>query len=158
MIKKLLVTIFILILFVGTLNNVLPQLVPGLTDVYAKSSEEREDEDKEEDDERDEEREDDDKEYYETTTTETVLTPTPVTEPVTQYITSVEPGYNTDTDGDQLVDAIDPDPTIPQSEFYTDDDKDSVPNAFDKHKGEDDLSYTDFQDLNSNGILDSLEE
>ncbi len=127
-----------------TLSNVkfVAKYTARLTHVYA------------EDDERDgrEEEDDDNKEsddYYQDVQT--------VGEPIVRYVTVVDPGFDRDTDGDLLVDALDPDPTIKQQEFFTDDDGDSVPNALDKHKGEDDLVYISFEDTNNNGILDSLE-
>ncbi len=78
--------------------------------------------------------------------------------PVYKTIITYDPGYGQDTDGDKLVDAIDPNPTVIESEFFTDDDKDGVPNAFDEHKGEDDFKYKVDSDSNNNGVLDSYEE
>ncbi|MEI7750019.1 MAG: hypothetical protein WCJ25_03370 [Candidatus Moraniibacteriota bacterium] len=89
-----------------------------------------------------------------------------VTTYVTQYVTrqvskvvTVTPlEYQTDTDGDGLVDAIDPDPKRRQQDYFTDSDGDSVPDAFDRHPGEDDLAYSETNtDLDGNGIIDAYE-
>ena len=74
--------------------------------------------------------------------------------PVISYITVVDAGYDIDTDGDILVDAIDPNPTIPEPHLYTDSDGDGVPDATDAYPNEDDFVYVVFEDLNENGILD----
>ncbi|MFZ1654323.1 MAG: hypothetical protein WBO92_00245 [Candidatus Moraniibacteriota bacterium] len=79
--------------------------------------------------------------------------------PVARTVIVTEEAYATDTDGDLLVDAIDPDPKVPQSEYFTDVDEDGVPNAIDRHPDEDDFSYYEFEtDGDNNGILDSYEE
>lgn len=78
--------------------------------------------------------------------------------PVTKTIIVTEEAYNKDTDGDVLVDALDPDPLIPQSEYFTDIDGDGIPNALDRHHDEDDFTYYEAEtDTNNNGILDSYE-
>lgn len=78
--------------------------------------------------------------------------------PVTKMVTVTDPGYDTDIDNDGLVDALDPDPTRPQSEYFTDIDGDGVPNAFDAHHDEDDFAYfVDETDTNQNGVIDSYE-
>ena len=92
------------------------------------------------------------------------------TKTVTTYVTKYEtkqvsstvlvtpPEYQTDTDGDGLVDAIDPDPKVRQQEYFTDTDGDSVANAFDRHHGEDDLTYSEVDtDADGNGIIDAYE-
>lgn len=86
------------------------------------------------------------------------VTTTVTSEPIqqTQQIVT-DPAYTTDTDGDGLVDAIDPNPTIPQPAFFSDSDGDTIPDAFDAHPGEDDLSFVQDIDKNGNGILDSFE-
>ncbi len=74
----------------------------------------------------------------------------------TAYETPSE--YLTDTDGDGLVDGIDPDPSVHQQEYFTDTDGDSVPNAFDLHHDADDFSYIEeATDTDGNGILDQFE-
>lgn len=79
--------------------------------------------------------------------------------PVTKVIIVTEEAYTLDTDGDQLVDALDPDPLIKQSEYFEDIDGDGVPNALDKHHDEDDFAYIETEaDENNNGILDSYEQ
>ncbi len=78
--------------------------------------------------------------------------------PVTTQVIVTEEAYAKDSDGDGLVDAIDPDPLVPQKEYFTDDDNDGVPNALDEHRGDDDFAYYQFEtDDNNNGILDSYE-
>ena len=78
--------------------------------------------------------------------------------PVTETIYVTEAAYAIDTDGDVLVDALDPDPLIPQSEYFTDIDGDGMPNALDRYHDEDDFAYYEFEtDDNGNGILDSYE-
>lgn len=78
--------------------------------------------------------------------------------PVTETYVETDPGYDIDSDGDGLVDAIDPDPVVSQTAYFTDDDGDSVPNAIDTHPGSDDLLMLDeLTDANANGILDSYE-
>ena len=82
-----------------------------------------------------------------------------VTKQVTVYETRLmnDPEFLVDTDGDLLVDAIDPEPNFDQREYFTDTDGDGVPNAFDKHHDEDDFAYHDDDDADKNGILDSYE-
>jgi hypothetical protein len=78
---------------------------------------------------------------------------------VTKTIDVTEEQYKKDSDGDLLVDAIDPSPLVKQSEYFTDTDNDGVPNAFDRRHDEDDFAYFDDaeKDANNNGILDSYE-
>ncbi len=129
----------------------------------------REDEDKEdeeghnEDDEEDEEDKDEDEEDErpKTSKPKTIQVVKEVIEykPVTETIIVTEAAYTIDTDGDVLVDAIDPDPLVPQSEYFTDIDNDGVPNALDLYHDEDDFSYYEFEtDDDNNGILDSYEQ
>jgi hypothetical protein len=78
--------------------------------------------------------------------------------PVQQTVMVTEDAYQKDTDGDLLVDAIDPDPLVHQAEYFTDTDNDGVPNAIDQFHDEDDFSYYEFEtDDDNNGILDSYE-
>ncbi len=123
-------------------------------------------EDDEDENEREDEGDDERKSSTSTTSTSSSKTKTIkvvknviVYKPVTETIVVTEEAYTKDTDGDLLVDAIDPDPLIKQSEYFTDIDGDGVPNALDKYHDEDDFSYYDFEtDDNDNGILDSYEQ
>lgn len=105
--------------------------------------------------------EDEDEEYEKSkSSTKTVNVIQSVTEykSVTETVTILADSYQKDTDGDQLVDALDPNPLVKQSEYFTDTDGDGVPNALDQHHDEDDFAYYDFEtDENNNGIIDSYE-
>lgn len=82
-----------------------------------------------------------------------------VIEQVIQKVTVTPPEFLSDRDGDQLVDALDPDPDHPQSEYFTDDDSDGIANIADQFPGQDDLSvFTNETDANDNGIIDSYEQ
>lgn len=120
------------------------------------------DEDKEEDDEdnKDEgQKESEEEKSKPRTKTVRVVKEVVEYRPVAKTVIVTEEGYTIDTDGDLLVDAIDPDPKVPQSEYFTDIDDDGVPNAIDRHHDEDDFSYYEFEtDDDNNGILDSYEE
>jgi len=93
--------------------------------------------------------------------TKTVLIPqAPVTVtkwvPVTKQVPAN--GYDKDTDGDGIVDALDPHPTIPEQQFFTDSDNDGVPDNDDHFPGHDDFyTFPDNADANMNGILDTYE-
>lgn len=77
---------------------------------------------------------------------------------VVRTVVVLAPEYETDTDGDLLVDGIDPDPRVHQREYFTDTDGDGIPNVFDRHHGEDDFAYYDGEeDADSDGLLDSYE-
>jgi len=115
--------------------------------------------------ENEEEDEDEENEDEEETTskpkTETIKVLKEVIEykPVLKTVIVTEEAYSKDTDNDALVDGIDPDPLVPQSEYFTDIDNDGVPNAIDRHHDEDDFAYYEFEtDDNNNGILDSYEQ
>ncbi len=78
--------------------------------------------------------------------------------PVTETVVETDPGYDADDDGDELVNALDPYPSISETAYFTDDDGDSVPNALDTRPGSDDfLTLDELSDANGNGILDSYE-
>lgn len=151
----------------------------GASPAFAREDEDEEDEEHEEDRE-DEEEEDDDEDEHRPRATE--ASPTPAAEPietikkekapkmktivqeiveerpVVETYVETDPGYDDDSDGDALVDALDPDPAIPQSDYFTDDDGDSVPNALDTRPGADDiLALDELSDANANGILDAYE-
>lgn len=80
-------------------------------------------------------------------------------QPVTETVMVTKEDYARDSDKDGLVDAIDPDPFVAQSEYFTDIDGDGVPNALDQHHDDDDFAYYDLEtDNNLNGIIDSYEQ
>jgi hypothetical protein len=128
------------------------------TIALAESKDDHEEEDEDDEDDDDEHDEDDHKEdeveYEEVVVYESAEPPPP---PEKRYITITDPGYNIDTDGDKLVDALDPDPQVPQQDYFTDSDGDSVPDALDEYQGEDDFKYIEFEDNNLNGVIDVLE-
>lgn len=79
-------------------------------------------------------------------------------QPVTRTVTVTDPGYDTDSDGDELVDALDPDPTRHQKEYFTDSDEDAIADAYDRYPGEDDFAYVEGEsDENGNGLIDAYE-
>lgn len=81
-----------------------------------------------------------------------------VTKQVPTVVTVTPPEYQTDTDQDGLVDAIDPDPTHRQQDYFTDSDGDSVPDIYDRHPGEDDFAYVESgTDADGDGIIDAYE-
>lgn len=80
------------------------------------------------------------------------------TKPVITQTVTMPKEFQRDTDGDFLVDAIDPDPTTAQWEYFTDSDEDGVPNVYDKYPNENDFSfYEQGADANNNGLVDSYE-
>ncbi len=112
----------------------------------------------EEDEEEREDEEDTDKKKTKQTKTIEVIKEVIEYKPVVETVTVLEESYKMDTDGDTLVDALDPDPLIDQHEYFTDTDNDGVPNALDQFHDEDDFSYYEFEtDDNNNGIIDSYE-
>lgn len=117
-----------------------------------------EDDEDDEDDERDDE--DDNQKKTVSSTEQSVTTKTTyvVTYKQVEKKEVVLPEeYQRDTDGDVLVDALDPHPNIPEQQYFTDDDDDAVANAFDVYPGEDDLlTLDDSEDQNRDGILDSF--
>lgn len=125
-----------------------------ISPVYA----EDEDEDEEEEEEDEDEGEDEDEYEDASKSSKTKNVPIYETVLVTKTITTLDPIFMTDQDGDLLVDGLDPHPTVHEREYFTDDDGDSAPNAFDMHPGDDDFSYYEGEnDENRNGILDSYE-
>lgn len=122
--------------------------------VYAKEDEE----DEEREDEEDEYKEEDESEESTSQTVKTKSTPIYKTIFVTKIITTLDPIFKTDKDGDNLVDGLDPHPAVHEREYFTDDDDDSIPNAFDKYPDDDDFAYYEEEkDENRDGILDSYE-
>ncbi len=64
-----------------------------------------------------------------------------------------------DTDGDLLVDGLDPHPTVPEQAYFTDDDGDDVPNALDQYPGLDDFFvFPDDADQDGDGVRDVVAE
>lgn len=113
------------------------------------------DEDEDEDEEDDEDEDDGEDEGREVSK--------PVEKIVTTYqqvqrtIVMLDEKFKIDTDGDRLVDGLDPDPTVSQLEYFMDDDEDAVPNALDKFPGADDFfTFDDSEDQDSDGILDAF--
>lgn len=126
--------------------SLVPSLLVGTA--YAEDDEDDEEEDDEEED----------KDEKEEKTTETRYVTHYEVRQVPKTVTVIPTEYETDTDGDRLVDALDPDPDTHQREYFTDDDGDVVPNAFDRYPGEDDFAYFDsMYDTNDDGIVDSFE-
>jgi len=127
--------------------------------VYADEDEDEDEDDEDEDDDEHEDEDDDDEREEEQVEYEIIEVPVEeevVVEPI-RYVTVFDTGYNIDTDKDGLVDAIDPNPTIHEREFFTDTDGDGVANALDSYPNEDDYSMVEFIDINQNGIADELE-
>lgn len=123
-------------------------------------ADDHEDEDEEEEEDDEDEDEDEEEEETKSSKPKTIKVIKQVVEykPVTETVVVTEEAYAKDTDGDLLVDALDPDPRIAQSEYFTDTDDDGVPNAIDHYPDEDDFAYYEMEtDDNGNGILDSYE-
>jgi len=115
------------------------------------------DEEDEEDDEDEEDGDDEDdaSDSRSAQSKETVLTTYRLVE---KTVTVLDEKFRTDTDGDLLVDGLDPHPTVPEKEYFTDDDEDAVPNALDVYPGEDDFFiFEDTDDQDGDGILDSFQ-
>ena len=124
--------------------------------VFADEDEEEDEEDEEEDEEDDDD--DDDREDSNASQSvrskETVITTYRL---VTKTVTTLDEKFRVDMDGDLLVDGLDLHPAVPESEYFTDDDEDAVPNAVDAYPGEDDfLVFDDGEDRDKDGILDSF--
>lgn len=113
------------------------------------------------DDEDDEEEEEYSDKETRNSSAKTILVPqTPITVTTWKQVTKQIPvdGYDTDSDDDGLVDALDPHPTIPEQRFFTDTDGDGVPDSNDQFPGKDDFfTFSDTADTNINGILDVYE-
>ncbi len=121
------------------------------------------DEDEEDEDEdEDEEDEDEDEDEYETsssTKTKTEIIETVEYQPVQRTVIVTDPAYATDSDGDELVDGLDPDPLVHQEKYFNDSDRDGVPDVFDRHFDRDDFTFVDdAEDANQNGLIDTYEE
>lgn len=126
-------------------------------------ADEDEDEDEDDDDEDDDDDDDDrkskgDSKKSSNTKTEMITSVRYEVRQVEQQVAVTPPEYLIDTDGDGLVDGVDPDPRVHQREYFMDDDDDGIANIFDRHPGEDDFSYYEGEnDANKNGIIDSYE-
>ncbi len=122
--------------------------------------EDDDDDDDDEEDDEDDKEEDDDEDDDDSDTSrsarpkETVITTYRLVE---RTVTLLDEKFRVDTDGDLLVDGLDPHPDTPESAYFTDDDEDAVPNALDAYPGEDDfLVFGDEEDQDKDGILDSF--
>lgn len=116
------------------------------------------DEDEDDEDEDEDEREDEDEDEDEEEKKEVVEVMRYEVRQVVRTVAVLAPEYEKDTDGDLLVDGIDPDPKVHQREYFTDTDGDGIPNIFDRHHDEDDFSYYDGEeDADADGLLDSYE-
>lgn len=137
----------------STLTHIVPP-------VFADDDEGEEDEDEEDEDE-EEDRDEDEEESgsSSSTKTKTEIIETVEYQLVQRTVVVTEPTYATDTDGDELVDGMDPDPLVQQEEYFTDTDSDGVPNVLDRHHDSDDFTYIDeAEDANQNGLIDAYEE
>ncbi len=118
----------------------------------------REEEDEEDEDEDYEDRNQEESPKTKETKTVDVIKEVIEYKPVVETVTVLEEAYKIDTDGDKLVDALDPDPLVDQREYFTDTDEDGIPNALDQYHDEDDFTYYEAEtDDNNNGIIDSYE-
>ena len=127
---------------------------PHVGVVLADDDDDEDDEDEDEDE--DDEDEDDDDDYREEKK-ETISVTRYEVRQVSRVVTVLAPEYEKDTDGDLLVDGIDPNPLVHQKEYFTDADGDGVPNVFDRFSGEDDFAYFEEDDADQDGILDTYE-
>jgi hypothetical protein len=133
-------------------RNVSTVLFPGV--VFAEDDEDEEDEEDEEDDEDEEDEEDDDEKDTKKSYQESVITTYKLVE---KTVTTLDEKFKIDTDGDLLVDGLDPHPTVPESAYFSDDDEDAVPNAVDAYPGKDDFFiFDDEADRDEDGLIDSF--
>lgn len=78
---------------------------------------------------------------------------------VQRTVVVLDEKFKIDTDGDRLVDGLDPNPLVPEWEYFLDDDDDGVPNALDRYPNDDDfLTFDNAEDRNGDGVVDSFEE
>ncbi len=137
-------------------QNVADVLSPG---VVLADDEDEDDEDEEESDENeDDENDDDEKEGTKISFQESVVTTYRTTyQLVEKTVTTLDEKFKIDTDGDLLVDGLDPHPTTPESAYFTDDDEDAVSNAWDAYPGKDDFFvFDDEADQDHDGLIDAL--
>lgn len=141
------------------LSSLSPTLNTSAWWMTAQADDDEEDEEEEEDEDDEDEEEDEEETTSSKPKTIKVIKQVVEYKPVTETVVVTEEAYARDTDGDLLVDALDPDPRIAQSEYFTDTDDDGVPNAIDRYHDEDDFAYYEMEtDDNGNGILDSYEQ
>ncbi len=111
-------------------------------------------EDDDEEDEDEEEDEEDEEDIKESKPVEKIIT---TYQQVQRTIVVLDEKFRIDTDGDLLVDGLDPDPLISQLAYFMDDDEDAVPNALDRFPGADDFfAFDDDEDQDGDGILDAF--
>lgn len=110
----------------------------------------------EDEDEEDEEDEDDeeDEEEKESKPVEKIVT---TYQQVQRTIVMLDEKFKIDTDGDRLVDGLDPDPLVSQLAYFMDEDEDAVPDALDRFPGADDFfAFEDSEDQDGDGVLDAF--
>ncbi len=118
---------------------------------WADDDDEDEDDDDEDENEDDDEDEDDEKESK---PVEKIIT---TYQQVQRTVVVLDEKFRIDTDGDLLVDGLDPDPAVSQLAYFMDDDEDAVPNALDRFPGADDFfAFEDSDDQDGDGILDAF--
>lgn len=110
-----------------------------------------------EDDEDEEEEDDEDEDEGEERSSEPVEKIVTTYQKVQRTVVVLDEKFRKDTDGDMLVDGLDPDPTVSQFAYFMDDDEDAVPNALDRYPGEDDFfTFDDAEDQDHDGIIDAF--
>lgn len=135
------------------LGEYIPTLVSART-VFADDDRDDEEDEGDKEDEENSENKSSVKSSRTLTTKESVITTYRLVE---KTVTFLDEKFKIDTDGDLLVDGLDPHPTIPEPAFFTDDDEDAVPNALDKYPDEDDFFlFQDEDDQDKDGILDAF--
>lgn len=76
---------------------------------------------------------------------------------VQKTVVVLDEKFRRDTDGDLVVDGLDPHPTVPEQAYFTDDDEDGVPNALDQYPAADDFfAFEDGEDQDQDGVLDAF--
>lgn len=150
---------FVCVVLLGSISEN-PLSKPSIGRSVILSTVSAEDEDEEEDEEEEEDTDEESGSSSTSVTTKKVIQNVIEYKSVTRTVEVTPDEYEKDSDGDLLVDAIDPSPSIKQSEYFNDTDDDGVPNALDKHLNEDDFAFFDDleADENGNGILDSYEQ
>lgn len=112
-----------------------------------------EDEDDEDEEDEDEDEEDNEDEKASKPVEKIVTT----YQQVQRTVVVLDEKFRIDTDGDRLVDGLDPDPLVSQLAYFMDDDEDAVPNALDRFPSADDFfTFEDSDDQDGDGILDAF--